>query len=408
MNDPHAHTPEESASAHGHSVGNTGGAWPHRRILYGLTAVTIGLLGGVLPVELIARLVLTDFFTCDARLGWVFEPERSGFRINRRFEYAVPVRINSAGFHDVEHQIAKPAGTVRLLLLGDSMLAGMQVPLESVFARLFESRLNADGSGPFEVINCATDGYGTAQSWLMFEERCGRYEPDVVVLGLYYYNDVMDNYYAGGSVNHPLAYRCGRSYFRVEDGGLIPTTDAAERATPGLGERTDRLLRSSYLYQVLVPYYDKGLERAFQNQDVFRLDHSAEQSEAWEITKQLLLAVDAAARSRGAKLVVMLIPSRWEIYPSWHREDRGSVDGLDIDRPRTLLSEFLGEKSIAYFDLWWAFDAHAGSGAGPLFFRHDPHWRPLGNELAATAFDAWLRKNCASFDLFDGVCGSLP
>ena len=365
----------------------------HRGIAIRLTAVAIGLFFGVMLLEAVARFVLTDYFICDDRLGWVFEPEQSGFRINRRYEYAIRARINSAGFHDVEHEIAKPAGTVRLVLLGDSMLAGMQVPLDNVFARRLANRLNADGDGRFGVINCATDGYGTAQAWLMFDERCARYDPDVVVLGVYYYNDFLDNYHAGGSTNHPLAYRCGRPYFSVEDTGLTPTVGVAERATLSLGERIDRVLRFSYLYQVLVPYYDKGLGRAFKNKDVYRVEYPADVSKAWGITKQLLLAVDAAVRSQEAKLVVMLIPSRWEIYTSWGAADWGSAEGLDIDRPSTLLREFLDENGIVYFDLRPAFKAYVSGGAEPLFFRHDPHWTQSGNELAATAYATWFRNN---------------
>lgn len=365
-----------------------------RGIAIRLTAVAIGLLFGVMVAEAVARLVLTDYFICEDQLGWVFEPEQSGFRINRRFEYAVPARINSAGFHDVEHDIAKPAGKVRFVLLGDSMLAGMQVPLDNVFARRLANRLNAeDGDGRFEIVNCATDGYGTAQAWLMFKERCGQYDPDFVVLGLYYYNDFLDNYHAGGSTNHPLAYRCGRPYFTTGNKGLAPIVGVEERAAPSLGEHVDRVLRFSYLYQVLNPYYDKGLGRAFRNKEVYRVEYPADVSKAWEITKQLLLEVDAAVRAQEAKLVVMLIPSRWEIYRGWGAEDWGSVESLDLDRPNTLLREFLDDNGIAHFDLRPAFNASVNNGTEPLFFRHDPHWTRSGNDLAAAAFATWFRDN---------------
>lgn len=94
-------------------------------------------------------------------------------------------------FHDVEHVLAKPPCTLRIVLLGDSMLAGMQVPLEQSLARRLEALLNEQGDGElrFEVVNCATDGFGTAQAWLIYEARCRRYQPDLVLLGFFATND---------------------------------------------------------------------------------------------------------------------------------------------------------------------------------------------------------------------------
>ncbi len=376
-----------------------------RRARLGLAVGANAIGFGILLTELIARLVLTDFFVCDERLGWVFEPEKSGFRINRRYEYAARVQISSAGFHDVEHAVAKRAGTGRLILLGDSMLAGMQVSLDGSFSRQLQKRLK-EGGAALEVINCATDGYGTAQEQLMLEERCGPYDPDVVVLGVYYYNDVRDNYIAGGSTNHPLAHRCGRPYFGLRAGVLTRLEDPTAREHADWGERVDRVLRYAYLYQVLVPYYDRKAGRAFRNQDVYRVVYTDEQEEAWEITHRLLLALEALASAHEAQLVVLLIPSRFEIFREWAREDWGSIDGLDFDRPRRRLREFLEANEMVYMDLAPTFSAHAARGGAAPFFRHDPHWSAAGNELASAAFYDWLRASCGALGLREGACGS--
>src|SRR5688500_12336123 len=88
------------------------------------------LVFGLLLAELVARIALTDFYRCDEQLGWVFVADRSGFRIDRRGEYALRVKINVEGFRDVEHAPVAAPDTIRIVLLGDSMLAGLQVPLE--------------------------------------------------------------------------------------------------------------------------------------------------------------------------------------------------------------------------------------------------------------------------------------
>ena len=53
------------------------------------------------------------------------------------------MQINREGLRDVEHQYAKPPGVFRILVLGDSFVEAMHVPLESTFPRRLEERLNA-------------------------------------------------------------------------------------------------------------------------------------------------------------------------------------------------------------------------------------------------------------------------
>ena len=55
--------------------------------------------------------------------------------------------INSAGFRDQEHQKAKPDGTYRIVVLGDSTTAGNGVPVfESLYTERLEKLLNQNVS----------------------------------------------------------------------------------------------------------------------------------------------------------------------------------------------------------------------------------------------------------------------
>jgi hypothetical protein len=60
-------------------------------------------------------------------------------------ERRAPLQINSLGLRDVERKLAKPAGTLRIGLHGDSMVEGAQVSQEANFAALAERRLRAEG-----------------------------------------------------------------------------------------------------------------------------------------------------------------------------------------------------------------------------------------------------------------------
>jgi lysophospholipase L1-like esterase len=89
---------------------------------------------------------------------------------------------NSLGFRDREHAVAKPAGVYRIVVLGDSIAAGLHVERnEDVFPRILERLLVQDGMRA-EVINLAVSGYNTQQEVEMLREKGLQYHPDLVVV----------------------------------------------------------------------------------------------------------------------------------------------------------------------------------------------------------------------------------
>jgi hypothetical protein len=361
-----------------------------RQLALRTCALGLGVAGGLFAMEGLARLLLTDFYACEPAVGWTFEPGQTGFKLDRRLEYAVHARINSAGFHDVEHALAKPAGTLRIVLLGDSMLAGMQVPLEQTFARRLEALLNEQGDGGtrFEVVNCATDGFGTAQAWLIYEARCRHYRPDLVLLGFFATNDVLDNYWGARSLNHPVARKCGRPYFELQEGRLARVAASLPAVSDPATPLLDRVLRRSYLYQVIAPPPGQGGERLrFRLHDVFLTEYTHEHEEAWAVTKQLLLAFDEGVRRSGARFGVLRVPSRPEIDPG--QAHAGVGQRLDYERPQRILSAFLAERGVGYLDLAPGLRDAAADGA-PLYFERDMHWTVTGNGRAGELVARWI------------------
>ena len=123
-------------------------------------------------------------------------------------------RFNAAGWRDAGHAEAKPPGTTRILILGDSYVSAFQVPLDSTFHRRLEQRLN-DRALPghrFEVVALGQDGNGTASEWLTYRDWGARYAPDVVAVA-FVQNDPADNWM-------PVALDKQRP-FLVEDGDSL-------------------------------------------------------------------------------------------------------------------------------------------------------------------------------------------
>ena len=103
-----------------------------------------------------------------------------------------PLTINSRGLRDSEHAYEKPAGTRRVLVLGDSYAWGYGVGDDETFSARLETQFTARGE-PIEVINTGVSGWGTDQQLLYLREEGFRYQPDVVVLAFFIGNDCDNN-----------------------------------------------------------------------------------------------------------------------------------------------------------------------------------------------------------------------
>ena len=111
----------------------------------------------------------------DAGLGWRMKP----------LYKAEGVSHNSLGFRGTREYGPLPTRP-RIVMIGDSFTYGLGVRDDETSSAQLERRLDA------EVINAGVNGYGTDQSFLMWEHEGKRLAPQVVVLG-YYVDDFHRN-----------------------------------------------------------------------------------------------------------------------------------------------------------------------------------------------------------------------
>jgi lysophospholipase L1-like esterase len=95
---------------------------------------------------------------------------------------------NSLGYRDREHEVAKPPGTYRIAVLGDSIAAGYRIArTEDAFPVRLETLLRAAGL-PVEVLSFAVTGYNTEQEVETLRVRALQFAPDLVLVA-YCHND---------------------------------------------------------------------------------------------------------------------------------------------------------------------------------------------------------------------------
>ena len=242
----------------------------------------------------------------DAQLGWA---NREGARARiagRGGRYTVT--IDSRGRRGPEREYAKPAGVVRVLLLGDSTGWGWGVNDDEAFARLVEARL---GPG-VELINLSVPGYSTDQELLALEQEGARYAPDLVLLALVH-NDLVANNFD--------FFQMPKPFFELgPDGALVLTNVPLPPPDPDSYLAASYALRRASEFSALV----KRLlppPPAYQRPDLDAPDVRAAIDRYWDHladpgsrSSRLLQALKARCDALGAPLVAFVLPHLHDRY----------------------------------------------------------------------------------------------
>ena len=131
---------------------------------------------------------LPGFYVSDPILGIRLNPGYDGWFAG------VPARVNTLGFRDNrDYDAAKPPGTFRILVLGDSVTFGHGTLFETTYPYLLEQRLRSwRPSTSWQVWNLGVPGYNTGQELSQLRQVGPRYQPDLVIVG-FYPNDMSNN-----------------------------------------------------------------------------------------------------------------------------------------------------------------------------------------------------------------------
>lgn len=339
----------------------------------------VPLLAAELFLRVAATLVPGDFQTTSFLEA---HPEfgrrnRPGAGWKKTPEFTTWIEVSSAGLRGAEVPYDKPAGELRILVLGDSFTFAEQVNQDETFAQRLEVRLNAERGGQYRVLNGGSNGWATANELVFFAKEGYRYRPDVVVLAFYAGNDVSDN------------------FRRVETMKDAVEADLSLRGVDAF-EGPRRILRRSMLYTVFesgvlakMPWWqedaqsDASLRKAPRNEP--------EAVEAWQITATLLDRMRDVVEHQGAKLVVMVIPSADVVATGGRqkeRDDEDETNGLDqplpgFDDPHATLLDVASQQQLIMLDLLPAFRRQAARSRQRLYYRVNAHWTAAGHVVAA-------------------------
>ncbi len=358
-------------------------------LLIGLLAVevTLRILGPRLPLVHSLTSIATfqtyhpvyGFFHRAGAAGWIETPE-----------FTTYVSFNSRGLREREIAPDKPAGTYRVLVLGDSFVEGAQVPAEDTLTRRLEEILSDQMSGrPVQVINAGNAGFGTAQELLFLEHDGVTYAPDLVVLVYFIDNDLPDN---GYRVARDRKLDTTRRPFFVPDGqgGITLRPGAAPPPDQFAGVR--QLLRRTVSYNLIENFLlwhearEQEQAQIGKNRPTYLTNPPDEWEEAWWVTEQLLGRVQQRSSEMGAEFVVVAAPSYFQVNADAWRwlvgGDTRERNRYEVDVPNRRLAQIAERQGLRLLDLLPATQPVQDSG-GALYFPADGHWTSAGHAFAA-------------------------
>ena len=140
-----------------------------------------------------------------------------------------------------------------------------------------------------------------------------------------------------------------------------------------------------------------------------------ERSPGWAATRRAYREMNRLAAARGARLAVVFVPSKSQVYlplaqssfASSDLERAVAVSLRDVRHPPSaerilrhrlalngLMRDFCAREGIAFRDLTGDLQARLATGTN-VYFPDDSHWNAAGHETAASAVADWLRADVA-------------
>jgi hypothetical protein len=384
------------------------------RCAHALLGVGLGTLVALTVLEVAARLAglaEPNFYELDQVLG---SRLRAGVSGVWRHEGANHVEINEFGLRDAPGVGPVPkSDELRVLVLGDSFVEALHVPLEETFVQRLEGLLAPAPSTHLkrvEFVNMGCSGYGTAQSYLRFKRDWMAYAPDLVVLCFFGGNDPSDN-------SRELAVDKSRPFFDLtEDGELVGPDLSFWEATAFRRTPVRRVLRALKNKSAALSWlmYERMRIRLVEDRsakaDEGRTAGAAASRQARiftdpdtdpalgrakTLTLALVSALSGAARDTAIPLVVVTVPDAMQIYPEDAESVRESYPRhtIDFDQWDRFLGALCEEEDVPFLATAGALRAdYEANSEVPLHYERVGHFTPEGHAAFATALGGYLAQ----------------
>ncbi|MBF0319811.1 MAG: SGNH/GDSL hydrolase family protein [Nitrospirae bacterium] len=298
------------------------------------------------------------------------------------YEMPYTVWSNELGCYDSPYKGEKDY----VLIVGDSFTWGF-TPYERLFPRLIETYTGT------RVLKCGVMGYGTKQELMKIKKvtqevmKKSNNKPALIITAYFIGNDLVDDLHfynktARKDANSPAQPSFLRRIRR-------PNTMVYKHSA--IYRLHEFIMDNNKLYRRLKLRlgFHGEYELPFLSPEKYPM-----LGKAWEINLENIKQMQLEADALGAKFVIVLIPTREQVYTFLRPYD------LNWVKPNEILTEFLKKTGIMYLDLTPIFTKYADqtpreslNSQRDLYWRHDRHLNLKGHRLMAISIVKYLLEN---------------
>ncbi len=314
--------------------------------------------------------------------GWRLRPAT---RTRLRWEtYDYEVEANSLGFPGKEYPAQKPAGTKRILTIGDAFTSAEGVDTEKAWPRLLEEQLaRGTDRDPVEVLNFAVTGYGPEQYAAVLERYVPEYFPDVIIIGFF--------------VNEYLDVFVSKEEFRQDIGFGRPLPE--DMCTVFDRPHWTQFLRRRLFEPIFGTLTGTPSDHGYFLSGLTALEASLVWPRIWDREKVAgwLTQIDATAREIDAEVLLLLIPAPIQVctvdqlryLPRGY--DPASSYHFDFDRPQRISRELARDLGFEVLDLRPVLSLDNTDGEC-VYQPRNLHWTEEGHRRVAAYVAEYLTK----------------
>lgn len=307
-----------------------------------------------------------------------------------RFE----TEINSFGLRAPEPTVPKPAGLIRVVVVGDETVLGLDVPNAETFCAQLEIRLKAAWRQPVQVINAAVPGDCPLLAALRLKHELIGLNADLVICH-FDMTDVADDY---GLRRHMVLGR--------NDEPLACPNPLLEKPVRGVGQQLgDHFLVAKWGQLQLAKFW----RQKRPNEPTTEIDQPfakyawlEDDPPDWSVHIQqafsALNEVAKAASSGSSRLLITTCPAPWQVSSTASSGD-GVREAAGVpkdayfrgDLPFRLLAEFAKQRGLALCDTSLNFRDDTNSDR--LYFKKAPRLSADGHAFYAEKVAQFLVEN---------------
>jgi len=359
-----------------------------RRLLFALVPlfVVLGLLEVVLRTTHLFGAYIS-WATPDPNLGFRYVPGDHAW-VFPEGRLRTTIHVNRYGWIAPEWSEPKPAGRLRIAVLGDSFLEGLQVKRSETAAAVAQRVLQERIGSGVDFITFGRSGFSQTEQFFLLQSEVMRLAPDVIVNFFFPGNDIAD-------VSRSTAGDTLRPFYDVAPDGKLVFDNSFDRGTPfRLRVLIDPIKRRSALVSLIVQDYNAVLRRRADRPQQYDVESGylslctstpdASFQASYKLNRRILEAEAALAREHGIPFVLVTLDNP-AYEPQVAEKMRHQVPSFDSYCIENDMAHVAQSSGAYHLGLQSVFAEAYSRDKIDLHWPVDGHWNAAGNRVAGQA-----------------------